>query len=313
MKPVPITVTRPAPFARSRIASESSIVRSVERTVERARRGAGRDQQALEPMSPVSARERGRRGRATGRRSRAAARSRAPRTRPRAGRRPLPAPARLASAASRAAGDGTAGSGRPRAGDAAVAARLAVGLDRLRGGEASADDHEVVALHGTSTLADLGSACAPAVPDRRHAADDGAARGDPRARPRDGRGRLRHDLARRGLPVVAEALDGGALVDGALGARRARDRAARRRLGDHLAVHAPSDPDRDGGARDAGGGRAGPLLPRPRRLEDLHAPRRRRVEAGRGDEGGGRGSSAACSAARRSTSRARSSPRTFRR
>ena len=56
------------------------------------------------------------------------------------------------------------------------------------------------------------------VPDRRHAADDGAARGDPRARPRDGRGRLRHDLARRGLPVVAEALDGGAVVDGALAA-----------------------------------------------------------------------------------------------
>ena len=126
-----------------------------------------------------------------------------------------------------------------------------------------------------------------AVPHRRHAADDGAARGDPRARPRDGRGRLRHDLARRGVPVVAEALDGGALVDRALPADRARDRAAGGRLGDHLAVHAPPDADRDGGAGDAGGGRRGALLPRPRRLEDLHASRRNRVEAGRGDDGGG--------------------------
>ena len=121
----------------------------------------------------------------------------------------------------------------------------------------------------------LGSHRASSLPHRRHAADHGAARGDPRARPRDGRGRLRHDLARRGLSVVAEALDGGPLVDRALGARRPRDRAARGRLGDHLAVHTAPDPDRDGGARDAGGRRPGPVLPGARRLEDLHAPRRR--------------------------------------
>jgi len=130
-----------------------------------------------------------------------------------------------------------------------------------------------------------GGATPPAVPDRRHAADHGAARGDPRARPRDGRGRLRHDLARRGLPVVAEAFDGGALVDGVVAAGRTRDRAARGRLGDHLAVHAPSDPDRNGGPGDPGGGRPGAVLPRARGLEDLHAARRGRVEAGCGDEG----------------------------
>ena len=56
----------------------------------------------------------------------------------------------------------------------------------------------------------------------------------------DGRGRDGHDLARRGVPVVAQARDGGALVDGRLGADGARDGAADDRLGDHLAVHAAS-------------------------------------------------------------------------
>ena len=51
-------------------------------------------------------------------------------------------------------------------------------------------------------------------------------------------GRDRHDLARRGVPRVAQARDGGALVDGRLRADGARDRTADHRLGDHLAVHA---------------------------------------------------------------------------
>ena len=58
---------------------------------------------------------------------------------------------------------------------------------------------------------------------------------------------------------------------------------------------------------------AGTLLPRARRLEDLHAPRRDRVEAGRRDEGGGGDHPAHRSRARRSTSTARSSRRTSRR
>ena len=46
---------------------------------------------------------------------------------------------------------------------------------------------------------------------------------------------------------------------------RPRDGEARDRLGDHLAVHAAPDPDRDGGARDPGGRRRGALLSRARR------------------------------------------------
>ena len=53
------------------------------------------------------------------------------------------------------------------------------------------------------------------VPRRRDAADDGAAGGDARVGARHGRGRARHDLARRGLPVVAQARHGGQVLDGA--------------------------------------------------------------------------------------------------
>ena len=89
--------------------------------------------------------------------------------------------------------------------------------------------------------------------------------------------------------MVAQALDGGALVDRALAAGRPRDRAARGRLGDHLAVHAPPDPDRDGGARDAGGRRArgGSTSGSASRRSSCATPTID-VEAGRGDEGGGR-------------------------
>ena len=51
----------------------------------------------------------------------------------------------------------------------------------------------------------------------------------------DGPGGDGHDLARRGVPVVAQARDGGALLHRRVGADRARDRAPHRRLGDHLA------------------------------------------------------------------------------
>ncbi len=44
---------------------------------------------------------------------------------------------------------------------------------------------------------------AASVPGRRHAADDGAARGDARVGARHGSRRDGHDLARRGVPVVA--------------------------------------------------------------------------------------------------------------
>ena len=113
-----------------------------------------------------------------------------------------------------------------------------------------------------------------AVPHRRDAADDGAARRDARVGPRDGGGRARHDLAGRGLSVVAQARHGGALVDRRVGADGARDVAPDDRLGDHLAVHPSSGAGRDGRARRAGGGRAGPLHPRLRDLEDLPEQRR---------------------------------------
>ena len=76
----------------------------------------------------------------------------------------------------------------------------------------------------------------------------------------DGRGGHGHDLARRGVSVVAQARHGGALVDRRLGADGARDEAADDRLGDHLAVHAPSGAGRDGRARRAGGGRPGRFI-----------------------------------------------------
>ena len=107
------------------------------------------------------------------------------------------------------------------------------------------------------------------VPHRRHAADDGAARRDARVGARDGRGRDGHGLARRGVPVVAQAPDGGARLDRRLGADGARDRAADDRLGDHLAVHAPSGAGGDGRAGRAGGGGAGAVHPRLRDVEDL--------------------------------------------
>ena len=56
--------------------------------------------------------------------------------------------------------------------------------------------------------------------------------------------------------MVAEARDGGALVDRRLRADGARHGAADDRLGDHLAVHAPPGAGRDGRAGRAGGGRA---------------------------------------------------------
>ena len=118
----------------------------------------------------------------------------------------------------------------------------------------------------------------------------------------DGRGRDGHDLARRGVPVVAQAPDGGALLDGRLGADGARDGAADDRLGDHLAVHAPSSPGCDGCARRAGGGGPGTVHPRLRDVEDL--PQQREdadEEDARADARRGRRSSAACSAETRSS------------
>ena len=74
-----------------------------------------------------------------------------------------------------------------------------------------------------------------AVPHRGDAAHDGAARRDARVGARDGRRRHGHDLAGRGVSVVAQARHGGALVDRRLGAHGARDEAADDRLGDHRA------------------------------------------------------------------------------
>ena len=67
-------------------------------------------------------------------------------------------------------------------------------------------------------------------------------------------------MARGGLPVVAQARDGGALVHRRLGADGPRDDAADDRLGDHLALHATPRPGGDGRARRPGGGRAGRFL-----------------------------------------------------
>ena len=148
-----------------------------------------------------------------------------------------------------------------------------------------------------------------AVPDRRHAADDGAARRDARDRARDGRGGDGHDLARRGLSVVAQAPDGGALVDRRLGADGARDGAADDRLGDHLAVHAPSGSGRDGRPGRAGGRRAGPVHRRVRDVEDLpqqhEAGGPPRDEAARATCATRSRSCAACSAASGSSTTAR--------
>ena len=85
-------------------------------------------------------------------------------------------------------------------------------------------------------------------------------------------------------PVVAQAPDGGALVDRRLRADGARDGAADDRLGDHLAVHAPPGAGGDGRTGRAGGRRPGPVHPRLRDVEDLpqqHPRRRRRRRSGR--------------------------------
>ena len=107
------------------------------------------------------------------------------------------------------------------------------------------------------------------VPGRGHAADDGAARRDARVGAGDGRGRNGHDLARRGVPVVAQAPDGGPFVDRRVGPDGPRDEAADDRLGDHLALDAPSGAGGDGRAGRAGGRRPGSLPPRVRDVEDL--------------------------------------------
>ena len=83
--------------------------------------------------------------------------------------------------------------------------------------------------------------------------------------------------------MVAQARHGGALVDRRLRPDGAGHRTADRRLGDHLALHPPSRPGRDGRARRPGGGRARALHRRLRHLEDLP----QQHEAGRlgaGDE-----------------------------
>ena len=113
-------------------------------------------------------------------------------------------------------------------------------------------------------------------------------------------------------PVVAQARDGGALVDRRLGADGARDRAPDDRLGHHLAVHAAPGAGRDGRARRAGGSRAGPLHPRLRDLEDLPEQRRRCRRRRRSARCATRSRScAACSAARRSSTPARPGTPTF--
>ena len=93
--------------------------------------------------------------------------------------------------------------------------------------------------------------------------------------------RLRHDLARRGLPVVAQARHGGALVDGRL-ALMARDT---ERLTIAWGIISPytrhPGAGRDGRARRPGGGRARPLHRRLRDVEDLP----QQHEAGRPAEG----------------------------
>ena len=68
---------------------------------------------------------------------------------------------------------------------------------------------------------------------------------------------------------MAQARDGGALVDRRLGAHGSRDRAAHDRLGDHLAVHASSGASCDGCKSRAGGRRPREIPARLRDVEDL--------------------------------------------
>ena len=69
--------------------------------------------------------------------------------------------------------------------------------------------------------------------------------------------------------MVAQARDGGPVVDRRRGADGPRDRAADDRVGDHRGIDTPSGAGGDGRARRAGGGRAGPVHPRLRDVEDL--------------------------------------------
>ena len=79
--------------------------------------------------------------------------------------------------------------------------------------------------------------------------------------------------------MVAEARDGGALLDGRLGADGARDGAADDRLGDHLALHAAPGAGGDGRTSRAGGGGAGAVPARLRDVEDLPQQRQGADEA----------------------------------
>src|SRR5919204_5909501 len=116
----------------------------------------------------------------------------------------------------------------PATATAAIAARASMSRN-----------YSSVVLKATNASVMRGSRCAT-VSHRRHAADDGAARRDARVGARDGRSGHGHDLARRGVPVVAQARNGGAFVDGNVGVDRTRDGAADDWLGNHLAVHASS-------------------------------------------------------------------------
>ncbi len=115
--------------------------------------------------------------------------------------------------------------------------------------------------------------------DRRDAAHDGAAGRDPGPRARTRSSRLRHDLAGRGVSVVAQAPDGGSQLNRAVRADREGDRPADGRVGHHLAVHPAPDPGGDGRPRYPGA-RPRPLPPRLRRQPDLHeGDRSRRRQA----------------------------------
>src|SRR5579884_1812565 len=93
-----------------------------------------------------------------------------------------------------------------------------------------------------------------ALPRRGDAAHDGAARRDARVGARAGRGGDGHDLAGRGVSLVAQARDGGALLDRRGRADGARDEAADGRLGNIGALTPPPLQGRGGveGARDEG-------------------------------------------------------------
>ena len=92
-----------------------------------------------------------------------------------------------------------------------------------------------------------------------------------------------------------------AVVDRGLGADGPRDQAAHDRLGDHLAVDAPSGPGRDGRTRRPGGDWAGSFRHRVRDVEDLPQQHNGRPAEGhqdaRADARLGRRSCAASSAA----------------